>query len=43
MELSGGVHDILVGIQPLEGQQAVRWMIGVGDLLTKQWLTGIWR
>ena len=43
MELSGGMHDLLVGIQPLEDQQIIRWMIGVGDLRTKQWLTGIWR
>ena len=43
MELSGGMHEILAAIQPQYHQEVIRWMIGVGDLRTKQWLCNIWR
>lgn len=43
MELSGGIHEISVAIQPQYHQEIIRWMIGVGDLQSKQWLYNIWR
>jgi ADP-ribosylglycohydrolase len=38
MELEAGIHELLVGVAPANGEKEIKWVIGVGDKKTKQWL-----
>lgn len=41
-ELEAGEHELLAGIAPLNGEQSIQWVLGVGDGATKQLLPDIW-
>lgn len=38
MELEAGKHEFLVGIAPANEEKEIKWVIGVGDAKTHQWL-----
>ncbi|MFA6814820.1 MAG: ADP-ribosylglycohydrolase family protein [Lentisphaeria bacterium] len=37
-ELDAGKHELLVGVSPVNGEKEIKWVVGVGDAKTKQWL-----
>ena len=39
--LEAGKHELVVGIAPSNGEKEIEWVIGVGDLKTKQWLQNV--
>ena len=43
MELDAGKHEFLVGIAPADKEQEIEWIIGVGDVKTKQWLANAFK
>lgn len=42
IELDAREHELIVGIAPIDISQNIDWVIGIGDLNSKQWLTDIW-
>jgi hypothetical protein len=38
MELDAGEHELLAGIACAGNEKEISWVIGIGDLETKQWL-----
>jgi ADP-ribosylglycohydrolase len=38
MELDAGEHELLAGIACASNEKEISWVIGIGDLETKQWL-----
>jgi ADP-ribosylglycohydrolase len=39
IELDAGEHELLAGIAPVNGEKNIDWVIGIGDVKTKQWLS----
>ena len=37
-ELEAGKHELLVGVAPANNEKEIKWVIGIGDAKTKQWL-----
>jgi hypothetical protein len=42
-ELEAGKHTLLVGVSPNNGQKEIKWVVGIGDAVTKQWLPKAFR
>ena len=43
IELEVGEHEVLVGIAPIQNPKIIDWVIGIGDLKSKQWVPDIFR
>jgi hypothetical protein len=43
LELKAGEHDLLVGIAPIGEEKNIDWVIGVGDVQSKQWIPDVFR
>jgi ADP-ribosylglycohydrolase len=41
MKLHAGKHEILVGVTPVNGKKMIDWVIGIGDVESKQWMADI--
>lgn len=39
IKLEAGEHELIAGISPMENQEKIDWVIGIGDTISKQWLT----
>ena len=38
LELQAGEHELLAGIAPIGNEKSIEWVIGIGDVKSKQWL-----
>jgi ADP-ribosylglycohydrolase len=43
IELGAGMHELLAMVSPSAGEKCIEWVVGVGDVETKQWLPDVFR